>query len=62
MSLVNEKKKGYNQLFLRSIAMICTVLAIASHTVAPTLRFFSYMEWVAFPIFARRVRLHVFRS
>ena len=52
MSLANEKKKGYNQLVLRSIAMICTIMAIASHTVAPTLRFFSYMEWVAFPIFA----------
>ncbi len=32
--------------------MVCTVMAIASHTVAPTLRFFSYMEWIAFPIFA----------
>ena len=52
MSLVNEQKKGYNQLVLRSIAMICTVLAIASHTITPNLRFFSYLEWVAFPIFA----------
>ena len=52
MSLVAEKKKGYNQLVLRSIAMICTILAIASHTVAPTLRFLGYLEWVAFPIFA----------
>lgn len=52
MSLVNEQKKGYNQLVLRSIAMICTILAIASHTVTPNLRFFSYLEWVAFPIFA----------
>jgi hypothetical protein len=52
MSLVNEQKKGYNQLVLRSIAMICTVLAIASHTVVPNLRFFGYLEWVAFPIFA----------
>ena len=52
MSLVNEQKKGYNQLVLRSIAMICTVMAIASHTVAPTLRFLGYMEWIAFPIFA----------
>ena len=52
MSLVNEKKKGYNQLVLRGIAMICTVLAIASHTVVPTLRFLGYLEWVAFPIFA----------
>ena len=52
MSLVNEQKKGYNQLVLRSIAMICTVMAIASHTVAPTLRYFGYMEWIAFPIFA----------
>ncbi|MBO5517899.1 MAG: hypothetical protein J6A42_07460 [Firmicutes bacterium] len=52
MSLVNEKKKGYNQLVLRSIAMVCTVLAIVSHTVAPTFRFFGYLEWVAFPIFA----------
>lgn len=52
MSLVNEKKKGYNQLVLRSIAMVCTILAIASHTVAPTFRFFGYLEWIAFPIFA----------
>ncbi|MBR4143340.1 MAG: hypothetical protein IKR10_07455, partial [Firmicutes bacterium] len=52
MSLVNEQKKGYNQLVLRGIAMICTVLAIASHTVAPTLRYFGYLEWIAFPIFA----------
>ena len=52
MSLVNESKKGYNQLVLRGIAMVCTVFAIASHTVAPTLRFFSYLEWIAFPIFA----------
>lgn len=51
MSLVDEKKKGYHQLVLRGIAMVCTILAIASHTVAPTLRFFSYMEWIAFPIF-----------
>ena len=52
MSLVNEKKKGYNQVVLRSIAMVCTILAIASHTVAPTFRFFGYLEWIAFPIFA----------
>ena len=52
MSLVNEKKKGYNQLVLRSIAMVCTVFAIVSHTVAPTFRYFGYLEWVAFPIFA----------
>ena len=52
MSLVNEKKKGYNQLVLRSIDMVCTILAIASHTVAPTFRFFGYLEWIAFPIFA----------
>ena len=32
----NEQKKGYNQLVLRSIAMICTVMAIASHTVEST--------------------------
>ena len=52
MSFVDEQKKGYNQLVLRGIAMICTVLAIASHTVAPTLRYFGYLEWIAFPIFA----------
>ena len=32
--------------------MVCTILAIASHTVAPTFRFFGYLEWIAFPIFA----------
>ncbi len=52
MATVNETKKGYNQLVLRSIAIICTVLAIASHTVLPTVRFLGYLEWVAFPIFA----------
>ncbi len=52
MASVNGKKKGYDQLVLRGIAMVCTILAIASHTVAPTVRFFSYLEWIAFPIFA----------
>ena len=52
MSLANEQKKGYHQLVLRSIAMVCTILAIASHTVAPTFRYLGYLEWIAFPIFA----------
>ena len=52
MATVNESKNGYNQLVLRVIGMICTILAIASHTVAPTLRFLGYLEWIAFPIFA----------
>ena len=32
--------------------MVCTILAIASHTVVPSFRYFGYLEWVAFPIFA----------
>lgn len=49
---VKENKRGYNQLVLRWIAMLCTVLAIASHSVLPTLRILGHLEWIAFPIYA----------
>lgn len=48
----NNNKKGYNQLVLRSIGMICTAIGAVQIALYPANQFMSLAAWVAFPIFA----------